>query len=159
MFLVGAAFLVMIVALAFRRGRWADLALQAGRWAYGFFVLLALLYFPSRSGFALVPLQCQWTFDLALARHSLTNYAHIVLFAMFFLLTYAQIPRVPRAAVWAAAVTLVMGLLVELAQGVTGQGNCRMRDLIPDAVGILVGLVLLAAGSTIARKTIGRRVA
>ena len=92
------------------------------------------------------PQPCELTFDIPLAIHSLTNYAHIVLFVLFFLMTSAQF-RMSNwpAFAWAALAAVTMGLLVELAQGVTGKGHCRMRDLIPDAVGILLGagIVLL----------------
>ena len=116
------------------------LALRGVRWAYAAFVALGLLYFPAEVGFRLSPRPCQLAFDSALAAHSLTNYAHIVLFALFFVMTYAQF-RTPnrRAFIWSAAGAILMGALVEIAQGVTGEGNCRLRDLIPDGVGILVG--------------------
>ena len=32
-----------------------------------------------------------------------------------------------------------MGLLVELAQGISGAHHCRLRDLIPDAAGVVLG--------------------
>jgi hypothetical protein len=37
----------------------------------------------------------------------------------------------------------MMGMLVEIAQGVTGEGNCRARDLIPDTLGILIGAIIV----------------
>ena len=120
------------------------LALRGVRWAYAIFVLLALLYFPIKVGFQLAPRPCQLAFDIPLAIHSLTNYGHIVLFALFFVMTCAQF-SVPdrRAVAWSAATTVVMGALVEVAQGVTGEGNCRLRDLIPDSVGIMVGSMIV----------------
>jgi hypothetical protein len=33
----------------------------------------------------------------------------------------------------ATIATLTVGALVEIAEGVTGAGNCRLRDLIPDS--------------------------
>lgn len=138
---------VTVAALALRRSRWAAVSLRVSRWTYGLVMPLSLLYFPAKSGFRLTAPSCEWTFGLALAKHSLTNYPHIILFAIFFLLTYAQLPHVPRAIIWSMAACLVMGFLVELAQGVTGQGHCRMRDLIPDAVGALVGAALVTAAS------------
>jgi hypothetical protein len=39
---------------------------------------------------------------------------------------------------WATATIIMIGVLVEILEGVTLTGNCRMRDLIPDAVGALV---------------------
>lgn len=120
------------------------LALRGVRWAYAAFVVLALLYFPAKVGFQLTPRPCQFAFDIPLAIHSLTNYAHIILFALFFVMTNAQFRASNRRAfAWSAAATVVMGALVEVAQGVTGEGNCRLRDLIPDGVGILFGSMIV----------------
>ncbi len=126
--------------LAFVRLAFGLLALRGVRWAYAAFVALGLLYFPAKVGFRLSPRPCQLALDLPLALHSLTNYAHVVLFALFFVMTSAQFRRPGRAAfAWSAAATILMGALVEAAQGVTGEGNCRLRDIIPDAAGVLVG--------------------
>jgi VanZ like protein len=122
------------------------LSLRGVRWAYIAFVVLGLLYFPMKVDFRLDPHPCELTFGIALAVHSLTNYAHIVLFALFFVMTSAQFHMSSwRAFAWAALVALAMGALVEIAQGITGQGHCRLRDLIPDTVGALIGagIVLL----------------
>jgi hypothetical protein len=118
------------------------LSLRGVRRAYITFVLLGLLYFPASVGFRFNPRPCEPAFGLSLAAHSLTNYAHIVLFVLFFLMTSAQLRMDdwPGFA-WAALASIVMGGLVELAQGLTGKGHCRARDLIPDAVGILLGSV------------------
>lgn len=130
--------------LAFVRLMFGLLALRGIRWAYVTFVALGLLYFPIKVGFQLAPRPCQFAFDVPLAIHSLTNYGHIVLFALFFVMTIAQFRMSNRSAfVWSAAATVVMGALVEVAQGVTGEGNCRLRDLIPDGVGILVGSIIV----------------
>jgi len=129
------------------------LSLRGVRWAYFTFVVLSLLYFPASAGFRLAPRPCELTFGLQLATHSLTNYAHIVLFALFFLMTRAQLRMsVPRAIAWAAAATLTMGMLVELAQGVTGGGHCRLRDLIPDAAGIVLGSIVVLVRNRISAR-------
>jgi hypothetical protein len=140
------ALLTVVVALLLRRSPWTRSSLWLSRLAYGGLVLQAPLYFLSKSGFRISSLECQWTFGLALARHSLTNYGHIVLFAVFFLLTYVQLPGVPKRMMWSAAATLAMGLVVEFAQGVSGHGHCRMRDIIPDSIGALIGWAIVSAG-------------
>ena len=120
------------------------LALRGVRWAYVGFVALGLLYFPAKVGFRLAPRPCQLAFDLPLAVHSLTNYAHVVLFALFFVMTSAQFrPTGRKAFAWSALATVSMGALVEAAQGVTGEGNCRLRDLIPDSAGVLLGSIVV----------------
>ncbi|HJQ23271.1 MAG TPA: hypothetical protein VKA60_05105 [Blastocatellia bacterium] len=119
-------------------------ALRGVRWAYAAFVVLGLLYFPAKVGFHFEPHPCELRFDLPLAIYSLTNYPHIVLFALFFVMTSAQLRMSSGAAfAWAMAATIVMGALVEIAEGVTGQGHCRLRDLIPDAAGGLIGAVIV----------------
>lgn len=148
---LGAALAGVVAAFLLRRTALARPALWASRIAYVVLVAQAPYYFAAKGGFQVSAPVCQWTFGLDLAMHSLTNYPHIVLFALFFLLTYAQMPSHPRAAVLAAAGTLAMGLLVELAQGVTGEGHCRMRDLIPDAAGASIGFILLK-GAAAARR-------
>jgi hypothetical protein len=130
--------------LGFVRFAVGVLALRGVRWAYLAFVVLGLLYFPAKVGFRLEPRPCQLAFDVPLAIHSLTNYAHVVLFALFFVMTSAQFrPSNRLTFAWSAAATIVMGALVEVAQGVTGEGNCRLRDLIPDAAGILAGSLIV----------------
>ncbi len=118
--------------------------LRAFRWAYAVCVALGLLYFPASVGFRLDPQPCELTFGVALAVHSLTNYAHIILFTCFYFLTSALF-RVSnrRSFAWAGAATIVMGALVEAGEGVTGKGHCRLRDLIPDAAGALIGAVIV----------------
>lgn len=119
------------------------LSLRGVRWAYITFVLLGLLFFPLRVGFRFDPQPCELAINTQLAIYSLTNYPHIVLFALFFLMTSAQI-RLSKwsAFAWAALAGMVMGVLVELAEGVTGKGHCRVRDLIPNAAGLLIGSVI-----------------
>ena len=139
------AFLVYVVLAA--------LSLRGVRWAYITFVVLGLLYFPAKVGFRLDPQPCELTFDIPLAIYSLTNYAHIVLFGFFFVMTSAQFRMFNWSAfAWAAVATIAMGILVEVAEGLTNKGHCRLRDLIPDTVGILVGSVIVLLWNRIRRR-------
>lgn len=115
--------------------------------------VLGLLFFPARVGFRLDPQPCEWGLNVPLALFSLTNYAHIVLFAIFFLLTAVQARRYPRRtqALIAAGAVLAMGVYVETAQALTGKGHCRLRDLMPDTAGALLGALLLVSWHTIRR--------
>jgi len=120
------------------------LALRGVRWAYVAFVLLGLLYFPAKVGFRFDPQPCELALNIPLAIYSLTNYAHIVLFALFFVMTSAQLRMSNWSKfAWTALATIAMGVLIEIDEGVTGKGHCRLRDLIPDAVGILLGSVIV----------------
>lgn len=133
----------------------AILSLRGMLWAYVAFVLLGLLYFPARVGFHLNPTACVLAVDARLALFSLTNYAHIVLFAVFFLMTRTQVRGSgwTRLA-WAGVITVIMGILVELAEGMTGRGHCRLRDLIPDTAGAIVGAAIVAAWGASRKRTL-----
>jgi hypothetical protein len=116
------------------------LAARGTRWAFITFVVLGILYFPASVGFRLHPQPCEGVPNLALAVYSLRNYAHIVLFVLFFIMTSAQFNMSRWSGfVWAAAACVAMGILVELAEGVSGTHHCRTRDLIPDGAGIIIG--------------------
>jgi hypothetical protein len=120
----------------------ALLAFLGRRWAYGLFLVLALAWLPARAGFHLVAPVCEGIPSFALAMFSFTNLAHIVLFAVFFLMTVIQLPGPPQGAArlgWAAVVTVAMGAAVELLEGVAQTGHCRLRDLLPDAAGAALG--------------------
>ena len=122
------------------------LSVRRVRWAYVTFVLLGLLYFPASVGFRLNPQPCELIPNMALAVYSLGNYQHIVLFVFFFLMTSAQFRMSQWSGyAWAAVACIAMGILVEVAQGITGIHHCRLRDLIPDAGGVVLGagIVLL----------------
>ena len=141
--------LVTAIAIALRRTRWAAVSLTTSRWVYGIVFPLSLLYFPIKAG-GVRPIQCQWTFDFKMAVYSLGNFPHMIGFAIFFVLTVAQLPNVKRAIAWAFAASLVLGFLVEIAEGATGIHNCRMRDLIPDMAGACIGaLVIVIARFTV----------
>src|SRR5687767_15935884 len=101
-----------MLALAFIRVALGLLALRGVRWAYVGFVALGLLYFPAKAGFAPAPRPCQLAFDAALAAHSLTNFAHVLMFALFFVMTRAQFREWgARAFAWSALATVLMGAL------------------------------------------------
>ena len=81
---------------------------------------------------------------MTLAIYSLRNYAHIMLFVLFFIMTSAQFRMSHWSGfAWSVAACLEMGLLMEIAQGVSGAHHCRLRDLIPDSPGIVIGAGLV----------------
>jgi hypothetical protein len=129
------------------------LSLRGVRWAYITYVLLGLFFFPARVGFRFNPQPCELVLNIPLALFSLTNYAHVVLFTLFFVMTKAQFrgSNWPAFA-WAALAAIVMGVLVELAEGITGKGHCRLRDLIPDTAGILLGAAIVLVWNRIREK-------
>ena len=122
----------------------AALAFSGFRWAYFVFIVLGVLYFPARVGFHLHPQPCEVALNLPLAAFSLTNYGHLIRFTIFFLMTCVQARRLsPRAQfLIGLAAVVAMGIYVEAAEGITGEGHCRVRDLVPDLAGALIGAAL-----------------
>ena len=122
------------------------LAFLRMRWAYAAYVALALAWIPASAGFRLHAPPCEMSITAAGVALSLTKWAHIVLFGIFFLMTLRQFRRVTfRNAALAMLATLVMGLMIELTEGASGTGSCRMRDLFPDAAGALIAYAFVMA--------------
>jgi hypothetical protein len=126
------------------------LALWGFRAAYIGYVIAALSWMIVQNGVELHQPKCEWPITLDGAALSMTKFGHILLFGLFFVITVRQFRRFDRPAVLLSILaTLVMGLLVELIEGATGAGNCRMRDLVPDVAGALIAAAfvgLLVAG-------------
>lgn len=125
----------------------AVFAVRGARWAYALFVGMALLYFPQKGGFDFQWPACSWGPRGNLVTTSLTNYSHIILIALLFLISYAHFAK-SRLRDWtpltvATIATLLMSAIVEVAQGASDTGKCELRDLIPDIGGMLVGMVIV----------------
>src|SRR5438552_2242870 len=133
----------------------ALIALRGKRWAYPAFVVLGLLYFPAQTHFHVHAPKCEQLLPtMQVLVLSLHNYAYIALFAGFYWMSWVQFGRSDARAVWALLATLLVGALVEIAEGMTltGRGHCRVRALVPDAAGALGAALLLAVWSWLRRK-------
>src|SRR6266511_819518 len=135
----------------------ALIALRGKRWAYLTFVLLGLLYFPAQTHFRVHAPKCEQLIPtMRLVVLSLHNYAYIALFAGFYWMSWVQFRKTEARVVWALLATLLVGALVEIAEGMTGGGrgqvHCRVQDLVPDAAGALGAALLLAVWSRLRRK-------
>ena len=124
------------------------LAYQGKRWAFIGLIALAIVYFPIRSNFYFVFRPCEIAFDWSLALYSLRNFSNLMLFFAFFLMAASQLPMSRgRHFALAIALTLAMGVIVEASDAMWGRGNCRLRDLIPCAMGAVMGAGVTAARS------------
>jgi hypothetical protein len=119
-------------------------------------MLVAVLRIPARVGFRLVAPVCDTRLTLANAGISMTKMPHIALFAIFFALTALQFEQLnQRALRWSLLATVALGFLVELEEGASRTGNCRLTDVLPDITGALIaGAALL--GVTTMRDWRGR---
>jgi hypothetical protein len=117
-------------------------ALRGARWAYAVFVVLAFVWIPARTGFHLHAPPCHMEFTRELTLNSLLKYKHVSLWCAFFLMTWVQFRRRRQALLIAAIATMAVGILIELEEGATGTGMCRATDLLPDAIGALIGAAI-----------------
>ena len=128
------------------------------RWVYAAYVLYGVLAIPSRTGFHLEPPACNLQLTSENFAASLTKVPHVVLFGCFFLLTVVQFDRIDRRAVgWSFAATVGMGVLIELQEGATRTGYCRMTDVAPDVWGALIAMAHVIAAVMIHRQWTSRR--
>jgi hypothetical protein len=113
---------------------------------------VAVLRIPARVRFHLVAPQCDTRLTLENVSLSMTKVPHMVLFAVFFILTLLQFDRFNlRAFSWSLVATAGLGLLVELEEGASRTGNCRLTDVLPDVAGAAVASAILLAMLTLWR--------
>lgn len=128
------------------------LALLRKRWAYVAFMTLALLRIPLRTGFDFERPVCALTPTRAQVVESFGNTPHVIIFAVLFIVTAVQFRgALARRLGWTTLIALGFGILLELEQTLTRTGNCDLHDLVPNAVGMVIGAVVIAAGSWIVR--------
>jgi VanZ family protein len=71
------------------------------------------------------------------------------------LITLLQFDRADRRTMtWSLVATLALGVLVELEEGMTRTGNCRITDVLPDLWGAFV-VMALVMGIVIVRSRAG----
>jgi hypothetical protein len=138
--------LLLVGSLVTPRLRWR-------RASFAGFAALGLASFAVRAGWParpFAPRACEGLVGSELALHSFRNTPHILLFALCFCVARAQVGAEIvdgrgrwRAGAGAFALTVVIGALVELAEAASGAGHCRLRDLLPDAAGALLGWAAL----------------
>lgn len=131
----------------------AILAIRGARWAYVAFVMWFLLNPPASIGFRMHPKACDLTVNLPLALQSLSNYPHMIMFCIFFLVTTMHFRLSGwQPLAWSIGLTVAMGAGMEIAQGLSGTHHCKAIDLTPDFIGAVLGLVVVVLGGMVARK-------
>lgn len=131
----------------------ALIALRGQRWAYLAFALFGVLYFPAQAHFQVHAPKCEQLLPtMQQLVPLLHNYVYIALFAGFYWMSWVQFERSDARGVWALVATLLAAALLEIADGMSGRGHCRVRDLVPGAAGALGAALLLAIWSRLTRK-------
>ena len=136
---------------ALRRG--ISFAWSKRRWAFAAYIVYAITRIPARTGFRLIAPACDTRITLENIGLSLTKVPHVVLFGFFFLLIAMQFDRVDRKTVaWSVVATAAMGLIIELEEGATRTGHCRLTDVLPGILGALVAGLLLMSIAAVYRR-------
>jgi hypothetical protein len=126
------------------------------RWIYAGWMLLAVTRIPARTGFRLAAPACDLRLTPENVALSLTKVPHIVLFGVFFLLTLVQFDRVDRRSLsLSLAATAAISIIVEIQQGATRTGNCRMTDVAPNLMGGLIVAAFAMAAVIVWRRFSG----
>jgi VanZ family protein len=119
-------------------------------------MLVAIARIPVRTRFHLKSPACDTRLTVENIGLSLTKVPHMVLFGIFFLLTVMQFDRIDRRTIlWSLLATLGLGGLVEVQEGATRTGNCRMTDVLPDLLGALSVTALLVCLLVFRRRLAG----
>jgi len=114
------------------------------RWGYTLLVIVGALRIPAQAHFYLYAPLCDLRMAWDNTRLSLTKVPHFAVFAVFFLFTAWQFDRLDRRSLsWSLVATLALGILVELEEGATRTGDCRLADLLPDVGGALIAMAFL----------------
>lgn len=144
------AAVILILAPFAGRGKWWRYAFHS---AYALLVIYGGLAIPARTGFELEWPTCEMLPSLEGAGQALMKFPHIFLFGIFYIVTAIQFPRTVRyRLLWPILVTIAFGLVIEIEEGATRTGNCRMRDLLPDTLGALTGLGLVLTWNALASR-------
>ena len=121
----------------------------------------AVLRIPARVAFRLVIPVCDLRVTLVNIGMSMSKVPHIVLFAAFFVLTVLQFDELNgRALRRSLLLTVAFGALVELEEGATRTGSCRMTDVLPDIAGAALAAAIFVGGAMLvglARRREGTR--
>ena len=97
---------------------------------------LAAAFEPVRSGFQFVDQDCEWTVSRELVAASVLNLRHLVGYGAICLIALWTFGL--RHLVAVALGTFVFSMVLEFQQSFFATGQCRARDLIPNALTILV---------------------
>jgi hypothetical protein len=83
-----------------------------------------------------------------------------VLFTFFLIVSVINFSRGSASPRWtygkAVLGSLIYGAIIEIGEGISGHGHCRLRDLLPDTAGIIAGLVIVLVWTAIRDRMSGQ---
>ncbi len=78
---------------------------------------------------------CELSSSFELLRHSFSNFRHIAVYGLLFLSCVWSFEK--HSIIRAAALVLAVSFLMEIVQITFHGGHCRLRDMLPNVVGVL----------------------
>jgi glycopeptide antibiotics resistance protein len=126
------------------------------RLLFAVMAIAALVYTPATIGFVTRPaLQCELVSSAELWLFGLTNVRHLVTYSI---LAAVAVWAFGTHSLWlAAAVALTITAGVELTQAIFADGHCRVRDMLPNTVGVAVGVGFALLVALLVRRFFRRR--
>ena len=107
--------------------RWVPLVLLS---------ILAVAFEPVRAGLVFENQGCDWSVDQGRLADALFNPRHLISYGLFVLLAAVAFPKARLLAISAAV--LIFSALLEVEQSFLATGHCRLRDMVPNVIGIAV---------------------
>ncbi len=103
--------------------------------------VLALVYEPVRSGFTFSDQQCDLTANSGNVQSAFFNLRHIISYGLLCLVAAAAFRQYRLLTV--AAGVFLFSVFLEIEQSFFSTGHCRLRDLIPNLVGIGAVIIII----------------
>jgi hypothetical protein len=109
---------------------------DALRGAFALAAVAALLITPIQAGFALRSFSCDFGLNAADWIEGVANTRHLIAYAIIAALAVLALP----GPLWQrVGVALLISLGVEVEQAIFADGHCRLRDMVPNFIAVIIG--------------------
>jgi hypothetical protein len=113
-------------------------------------VLVVLMATPYLADFGFRAFDCEVIPPRGVWPQTIFNVRHLISYAALLLLARFAFPQAGLSLI--AACILALSMLVELEQALFQHGHCRLRDMVPNVVGVSCALAILGMGRWFVRR-------
>ena len=107
--------------------------------------IVALVFEPIRSKLSLANQSCELVFSFHALLSAIFNFRHILFYGLLSLIAVIQFRDI---SVWKLCLSvLLFSALIEYEQSFFNTGHCRLRDLVPNMLGIASSVLIIKLGS------------
>lgn len=107
-------------------------------------IALAISFEPIRSGFELANQSCEFTLNWERVQSALSNKRHIIGYGSICLVAAVTLRK--NRLLLATTGTFLFSVLLEVEQSFFRTGHCRVWDLIPNVLGIVLAAAIFLMG-------------